>query len=54
LQLVLNERGLLCKESNSKGQIKYLVTDSVSRFQSIGAIFLGEPLDSQAIELVDI
>lgn len=32
--------------------IRYLVTDSVQRFQTVGQIFLGEPL-TQSIELVD-
>lgn len=31
----------------------YLVTDSVARFGAVGAIFLGEPLNHQDIELVD-
>lgn len=33
--------------------IKYLVTDSVNRFQKVGEIFLGEPLSLEDIELVD-
>lgn len=31
----------------------YLVTDSVTRFGAVGAIFLGEPLNQADIELVD-
>jgi len=31
----------------------YLVTDSAARFGAVGAIFLGEPLNQQDIELVD-
>jgi len=31
----------------------YLVTDSVTRFGAVGAIFLGEPLNHNDIELVD-
>lgn len=34
-------------------QIHYLVTDSVTRFQQVGEIFLGEALKTEAIELVD-
>lgn len=54
LQAILNERGLLGQLTSSKGQVEYLVTDSVMRFQTIGAIFLGESLESHDIELVDI
>ncbi len=50
-------RQLLC-EANLLNQetpptFTYLVTDSIERFQSIGEIFLGEPLPAHAIELVD-
>jgi glutamate racemase len=51
LQALLHEKSLL----NARGhtpEIQYLVTDSVRRFQSVGEIFLGEPLQGK-IELVD-
>lgn len=38
----------------SAGQIKYLVTDSIKRFQDVGEIFLGEDLKDGDIELIDI
>mgnify|MGYP000216850571 CR=1 FL=1 len=34
-------------------EIRYLVTDSVRRFQHVGEIFLGEPVLADEIELVD-
>jgi glutamate racemase len=34
-------------------EIRYLVTDSVPRFQHVGEIFLGEPVLADEIELVD-
>ncbi|SNV33005.1 glutamate racemase [Legionella spiritensis] len=39
--------------NNQERFVQYLVTDSVSRFQKVGEIFLGEPLPSNQIELVD-
>ena len=50
-QLLINE-DLLCDSSNAPF-IRYLVTDSVKRFQSVGPIFLGQPLEIDDIELVD-
>lgn len=43
----------LVSTSEEKATVHYLVTDSVRRFQTIGEIFLAEPLDMAAIELVD-
>lgn len=37
-----------------KTKTTYLVTDAVGRFQTIGEIFLGEPLDAAHIEMVDV
>ncbi|WP_242604736.1 glutamate racemase [Legionella busanensis] len=42
----------LLKDNTDK--IQYLVTDSVGRFQRVGEIFLGEPLATEQIELVDV
>ena len=39
--------------SEGVGTIHYLVTDSINRFQRVGAIFLGTSLNAEAIELVD-
>ena len=51
LQLVLEQGGLM-SDSDSPS-VKYLVTDSIRRFQHVGEIFLGEVLSSDQIELVD-
>ncbi|MCE3045956.1 glutamate racemase [Legionella sp. 16cNR16C] len=40
-------------DSASPGNIEYLVTDSIRRFQTVGEIFLGEVLKEHHIELVD-
>ena len=44
----------LLTPSVSCGEARYLVTDSVKRFQSVGQIFLGDELLVGDIELVDI
>lgn len=53
LQHVLIQNQLLCHASNATPQIQYLVTDSIKRFQKVGALFLGKPLSGNDIELVD-
>ncbi|MBA2709445.1 MAG: glutamate racemase [Tatlockia sp.] len=52
LHEVLTEANLLTTKNESK--INYLVTDSIRRFQAVGEIFLGQPLHTEEIELVDI
>lgn len=52
LQDILFSQNLLNQEFDSQS-IKYLVTDSIKRFQKVGQIFLGQPLESQDIELID-
>lgn len=52
LNLTLSKANLLNIQTESK--ISYLVTDSINRFQTIGEIFLGEPLQAEQIELVDL
>jgi len=52
LQQVLETKDLLTTREK-KGKVNYLVTDSIRRFQHVGEIFLGEPLLSEQIELVD-
>ncbi|MCX7091334.1 MAG: glutamate racemase [Legionellales bacterium] len=50
-QLTLKD---LCRPHTKKnGDVQYLVTDSVQRFQTIGEFFLQEPLYDHDIELVD-
>lgn len=51
LHALLTKEHLLTDKTS--GHIRYLVTDSVKRFQSVGEIFLGEPLSLTDIELVD-
>lgn len=51
---LLKKQGLLHEKSSLSGRINYLVTDSVKRFQTVGEIFLGEPLALGDIELVDV
>ena len=43
----------LLNTKKMQNKIHYLVTDSVTRFGAVGAIFLGEPLNQDDIELVD-
>ncbi|MFT4058887.1 MAG: glutamate racemase [Legionella sp.] len=50
---LLKKQNLLQALSANKGTVHYLVTDSIKRFQTVGEIFLGEPLSLSAIELVD-
>ena len=52
LKQLLQEKNML-NNATSESQMRYLVTDSVLRFQTVGEIFLGESLRSAAIELVD-
>lgn len=52
LRRLLSEQ-LLLTSAEHPGQVHYLVTDSVKRFQKVGEIFLGEPLQEESIELVD-
>lgn len=53
LQNLLSKKELLIDKSGATGNVHYLVTDSVSRFQSVGEIFLNEPLLRADIELID-
>jgi glutamate racemase len=49
----LKETNLCHPTKDAKGEIHYLVTDSVARFQKVGEIFLQESLSGHDIELVD-
>lgn len=51
---LLAQASLLKRGASSSGSVRYLVTDSVKRFQSVGEIFLNESLSSTDIELVDV
>ena len=54
LYQLLSEQQLLASKKDQLAPTKYLVTDSVSRFQSVGEIFLGERLNLTDIELIDV
>ncbi len=51
-QVLMCDRILNTK--TSQGGVHYLVTDLVKRFETIGEIFLGEPLNRACVELVDV
>ncbi len=53
LKQALEQTNLLNTEQVQGNRISYLVTDSIKRFQAVGEIFLGEPLQIHQIELVD-
>lgn len=48
------QKNHLLKETNAAPRVRYLVTDSVNRFQKVGEIFLGNALKVEDIELVDV
>ncbi len=50
----LEALNLLNIEESNTPKINYLVTDSIKRFQKVGALFLGEALSEHDIELVDV
>jgi glutamate racemase len=47
------QQASLLNQSKAASHTHYLVTDSITRFQHVGEIFLGAPLCSAHIELVD-
>lgn len=53
LQQLLIRADILNTAAVGPRRLSYLVTDSVNRFQTVGEIFLGEPLIADDIELVD-
>lgn len=53
LYQVLANHSLLRNQQGALGQVSYLVTDSIERFQKVGALFLGTALSADDIELVD-
>lgn len=54
LKQLLARKNLLSKAHSYASQTQYLVTDSVSRFQSVGEVFLGDSIDSSDVELIDV
>lgn len=53
LHQLLLDKELLQESKKITAQVNYLVTDSVSRFQKVGELFLGEQLKRNDIELID-
>jgi glutamate racemase len=51
LEHTLLERNLIAPIPNPT--VRYLVTDSIQRFQKVGEVFLGESLQDTPIELID-
>lgn len=54
LEEILISAHLSKPKQSPPGNVHYLVTDSVHRFQKVGAIFLNEPLLMTDIELIDV
>lgn len=54
LYSLLEKQNLLNTQALRNGVVNYLVTDSITRFQAVGEIFLGETLALGDIELVDV
>jgi len=54
LKNMLIESNLQADESTPVLTTRYLVTDSVLRFQSVGELFLSQPLELANIELIDV
>ena len=52
LRQALEKNGLL-SSSIAPPRPRYLVTDSIKRFQKVGELFLGSPLSAEHIELID-
>ena len=52
LEHTLRKCELLTTEAG-KGQVHYLVTDAIQRFQCVGELFLGESLNAGQIELIN-
>lgn len=54
LKDLLQTRNELGAPSGKKPSVHYLVTDSIQRFRTVGALFLGHALDVHDVELVEI
>jgi glutamate racemase len=53
LKIMLKKQNLLSSNIQSQAATKYLVTDSINRFQKIGEIFLGCNIAKENIILID-
>ena len=47
------EQGLL-NDQEGRGRLKLMATDGASRFARVGGRFIGEDLEAEDIELVDL
>ena len=54
LEELLQARDELNTLSGGKPSVHYLVTDSIQRFRTVGALFLGHALDVHDVELVEV
>ena len=52
LDVVLKNNALLNNDSDKSPVVRYIATDNMSRFLSVGQFFLGEKIDQ--VELVQI
>jgi glutamate racemase len=50
----LGRASLASGAASEAGAVRFLATDSPERFARVGAIFLGRPIDSASVELVDL
>jgi glutamate racemase len=48
------EQMLEGKKKGGKGSARYLATDGAERFARVGSLFLGEPIEAQDVEIVDL
>ena len=54
LKALLSDKQVQATRDASDATVQYLVTDSASRFRTVGEIFLGESLGASSVELIDI
>jgi glutamate racemase len=48
------EQGRMLRGAGGTGSRRFLVTDAPERFARVGRIFLGAPVDADAVELIDL
>jgi glutamate racemase len=54
LDEVLVARGLTRTGAGRPGRVRLLATDGAERFARVGAVFLGRPLETRDVEVVDL
>lgn len=50
----LAERGLLQSSASPAPDVEFLATDGAERFARVGSLFLGQPLDADDVQLIDL